>query len=798
MITDKPTDNEFKQSKNDLEKGAFEHKLAEKLLYKSEENYRLLVKNIPSIVYKGYKDWSVEFFDKKIEALTCYSADEFNSRKIKWIDIIVKDDIPALINNFALALKTDKSFVRDYRIKSRDGNINWIQERGQIICDGKNHIKYITGVFFDITQQKRSEDLLRKSEKKYRTLLETTLEGYWLLNSERKTIEVNQALCRMLGYSQDEMLGKTPFDFVDDENRKIFIEQISKISSSAHRTYEITLKKKNGQNLHTHFSTTTIRNKSGEVQGSFAFITDITEKKQAQEERDRLAVAIEQAAESAFITDRGGMIQYVNPAFQRLTGYSPKDVIGRHLRILRSGKHDASFYEKIWHTLTRGNAWRGRIINRKKNGDLYEADAKISPVLDKSGKITNFVSIKRDITHEIKFEKRLIQAQKMESLGTLVSGVAHEINNPINLILFNTSVLQNIWKDFQPVMKQQAKKEPNRKYGGLSYSYIEKKLDHLLSDTGMASGRIVNIVSGLKHFARQTDIADKKPMQINEAVNNAIKLAQTTLRKSQVTLNLELAHNLPLIEGNIQSIEQIILNLIINAIQSIEHNEGKISIITEFQKKKNKIIVSISDNGKGVDSSLSERIFDPFITDKLAQGGTGLGLSVTYTLVKSHDGEIVFKSRQGKGTTFIVSFPTKQVELTAKILIADDKNMIRDMLKEVLAEHPSYLVEDVGNGIETCIKLGTFHPDLLILDINMPGMDGLEVCRIISKDPDLSSIKVMIITGYPDDSRVKQVAKLGYTHIYTKPLHLKVFLKEIDSILKEPKHFSGYGIHSHT
>jgi CheY-like chemotaxis protein len=116
------------------------------------------------------------------------------------------------------------------------------------------------------------------------------------------------------------------------------------------------------------------------------------------------------------------------------------------------------------------------------------------------------------------------------------------------------------------------------------------------------------------------------------------------------------------------------------------------------------------------------------------------------------------------------------------------------LLKKTLAKHPPYLVEDVDNGIEACIKLGSFHPDLLILDLNMPGMDGLEVCRTMRKDSNLSSIKVMIITGYPDDSKVKQVAKLGYTHIYTKPLHLKDFLKEIDSILKEPKHFSGYGI----
>ncbi|RZB38353.1 MAG: hypothetical protein SRB2_00101 [Desulfobacteraceae bacterium Eth-SRB2] len=490
----------------------------------------------------------------------------------------------------------------------------------------------------------------------------------------------------------------------------------------------------------------------------------------------------------------------VNENFVRTTGYSRAEAIGAtsvDLGFISKEDRDKLVQETIKNECIDG---KELILRKKNNGKLY--CRYFGEIIMIAGE-QRLLSIVSDISERKKVEKalrqhekQLFQTQKMESLGALVSGVAHEINNPISLILFNISVFQNIWQDFQPVMEQQAKKEPTRKYGGLKYSYIEKKLDHLLSDTGTASGRIANIVSSLKNFARQTDIAEKRPMQINEAVNYAVKLSQTTLRKSQATVDIELAHNLPLIEGNIQSIEQIVLNLIINAIQSIEHNKGKISIITEFQKEKNKIIISISDNGKGIEPSLSERIFDPFITDKQAQGGTGLGLSVTYNLVKAHDGEISFKSRQGKGTIFTLCLPTKQVELTAKILVADDNKIIRHMLKEVLAEHPSYLVEDVGNGIETCIKLGSFHPDLLILDLNMPGMDGLEVCRTISKDPNLSNIKIMIITGYPDDSRVKQIAKLGYTHIYTKPLNLKDFLKKVNIILRESKNEPEYGIHS--
>ena len=250
----------------------------------------------------------------------------------------------------------------------------------------------------EITEREQVEKALRESEKKYRTLLKTTSEGYWIIDPELETIEVNQALCNMLGYSEKEMLKKTPFEFVDDKNEKIFIKQISKIPITSHRSYEITLKKKNGEDLYTHFNASTIRDESGDIQGSFALITNLTEKKQAQEERDRLAIAIEQVAESVFITDRDGIIQYVNPAFERLTGYSRKDAIGQTPRILKSGKHDALFYKKMWETITRGDTWHGHFINKKKDGSFYEADATISPVSDTLGKITNFVSIKHGVT----------------------------------------------------------------------------------------------------------------------------------------------------------------------------------------------------------------------------------------------------------------------------------------------------------------------------------------------------------------------------------------------------------------
>jgi signal transduction histidine kinase/CheY-like chemotaxis protein len=382
-------------------------------------------------------------------------------------------------------------------------------------------------------------------------------------------------------------------------------------------------------------------------------------------------------------------------------------------------------------------------------------------------------------------QQQLQQAQKMEALGTLVAGVAHEINNPINLIMYNLPLIQKIWFDFLPVLMAQKKVFPDQKFGGFTYEFLADNLPQLVADMDMAANRVAKIVSDLKNFSKQSNVAEKSALQVNTAVKNALRLAQTTLRKSRVQIELELAEDLPLMQGNLQSIEQIILNIIINAIQAIDHENGIIRIHSAFQKKDGRILIAISDNGCGISAAVADKLFLPFVTDKQEEGGTGLGLSVTYGLVQAHGGDISFETRQGKGTTFKISMPTLLKPEVAKILIVDDDQTIREMLIEALTldQQKSYLIEEATNGIEASIKLGTYRPDLLILDLFMPEMDGLEVCRIIRNEPELSDMKVIISTGYPDHAKLNEMAKLGFTNVIYKPFNLPEFVKTVERIL---------------
>jgi PAS domain S-box-containing protein len=493
---------------------------------------------------------------------------------------------------------------------------------------------------------------------------------------------------------------------------------------------------------------------------------------------------------SIISTDLEGNVLFWNKGAENIFGYKTNEMVGRKKIDILYGDDETKRVAKELSAslLKKKKGVSCEIIEDTKDGRKLCIHLTLSPRFGERGKIVGILGIGEDITERIKAEEalrnsqeKLYQAQKMDTLGTLVAGMAHEINNPINLIMYNISLFQKVWHDCLPVLKQHAGKEPDRKYGGLTYGFLKENSNRLLSDMDMAANRVAKIVSDLKNFARQSSVAEKGSIHINTAVDNAVRLAQTTLRKSGVELEVDLAHDLPLLKGNLQNIEQIILNLIINGVQAIDHGQGKIRIATGFQKKDGRICVSIMDNGRGVATEISDKLFDPFVTDKQAEGGTGLGLSVTYSLVKAHDGEIIFRSHKGKGTTFTVFFPTIIREESGRILIVDDDKSIRDMLRQALTEYRSYLVEEASNGIEACIKLGTYRPDLLILDMFMPEMDGLEVCRTIESEPELSDMKVIITTGFPDHQKLKEVAALGFTRIHYKPFDLPKFIEAVSS-----------------
>lgn len=488
-------------------------------------------------------------------------------------------------------------------------------------------------------------------------------------------------------------------------------------------------------------------------------------------------------ADHIFILDESGKYLFSNDQVHQfgltkgdeLVGKRLQDVYPREIAGLYRGKMKQVFRDDTTVTFAHEKSTPGELE--------YHIDTLYPVHLNDS--IWAVGGICCNISEQKMIEKQLFQSQKMEAMGTLVAGVAHEINNPINLILFNLPLLEKMWQDLIPLLNEHIVKAPDKKIGGLPPSFAKQNLSRLISDMEMAANRVAQIVSGLKGFARKSNPAEKWDVQVNKAVRNAVRLAAATAKKSKIAIEMNLTPDLPLLRANLQNLEQIVLNLIINALESIGHDNGRVSIATKFIEKSQSIGIDVTDNGRGVNPAVADNIFDPFVTDRQAAGGTGLGLSVTFNLVKAHQGDIFFQTKSGQGTTFTVVLPTVLARKPYKIMVVDDDSDFRGMIIRLLNRRTNCVIEDFANGAEALIRMGSHPPDLLILDMFMPEMDGLGVCRAIKNELGLELMKVIIITGFPDHPNLFEAARMGFSQILTKPLVIEEFVNMVKDNLNE-------------
>ena len=507
----------------------------------------------------------------------------------------------------------------------------------------------------------------------------------------------------------------------------------------------------------------------------------LSDKAELQNSAAQFKALVESSADHIFMLDKNGTYLFSNNRVGQFGLHKGNELVGSRLQDVYS--HDiCNLYRQKLQQVIRSN----KVVTfdhekRTSQGLEYHLDT-LYPI-HKDNAIWAVGGICRDISQQKKIEKQLFQAQKMEALGTLVAGIAHEINNPISLILFNLPLLNNMWTDLLPILVAHSAHAPLQKYGGLTFDFIKDNLPRMISDMEMAANRVTRIVAGLKDFSRKSNVYEKSEVHINQAVENATRLAGATLKNCQATLKLELASHLPPLLANMQSLEQIILNLIINAIQSIVHGNGIVSIKTALRKEDGCVAIEVTDNGRGVNPAVAEKIFDPFVTDRQADGGTGLGLSVTYNLIKAHNGDIFFKSKPDGGTTFTVVLPTTAKRKMAKIMVVDDDSGFRSLLIHSLSKKTESVVEGFANGAEALIRLGSFPPDLLILDMFMPQIDGLGVCRAIKNELGLEKMKVIIVTGFPEHPNLYEASRMGFTKIFTKPLAIEKFIEAVRETL---------------
>jgi PAS domain S-box-containing protein len=371
---------------------------------------------------------------------------------------------------------------------------------------------------------------------------------------------------------------------------------------------------------------------------------NITERKLAEIELQRLSTAIENATEEIIITDTEGRIQYVNPAFEKLTGYSRTEAIGKNPRFLRSGHHDAEFYRQFWETILSGKVWTGEMTNRKKDGSLVIQEGNISPIRGADEEVVGFVSIKRDVTERERLREQLLQAQKMEAIGTLASGIAHDFNNILTAIMGNADIA--LLTDLGP-------DHPARRS-------VEK--------ISLAAGRAARLVNQILTFSRTKSQA-LASVDFAAVAREVVNLLQSTL-PSTIEIHINIATERTKILADPVQCQQILMNLGTNAAHAMRHTGGKLVFDLQDVLLDNDsaahydnlepgdyLRIDVSDTGEGMTLGVQDRIFEPYFTTKDSGEGTGLGLAVVHGIVTKVNGAIAVKSAPGKGSRFRLLFP---------------------------------------------------------------------------------------------------------------------------------------------
>ncbi len=492
----------------------------------------------------------------------------------------------------------------------------------------------------------------------------------------------------------------------------------------------------------------------------------------------RLATAVENAAEAIVVTDIEGKIQYVNPAFELITGYTRPEIVDRHVSILDSGKQSKSFFSAMRLTLKQGDVWKGRFINKKKDESLYEIEATISPVKNQAGEITNFVSVQRDVTHEVQLQRQLRQAQKMEAIGTLAGGIAHDFNNLLMGIQGNISLSTSELDAGSPLLENL------------------QKVEQYVLDGVELTKQLLGFARGGKYEVRPID------------VNHLMKEQSLLFSRANKHISFEISYapNLWSVEADKGQLEQVILNLYMNALQAMPL-EGTLTVQTanftidteQFKPYRVKagryIKITISDAGVGMDEETQRQIFNPFFTTREKGRGTGLGLASVYGIVKNHEGFIDVTSRQGQGTRVEVCFPATpklaapQYKLADKlsrgietVLLVDDEEMIIDVGTRMLARL-GYEVLTAKNGAEAVeiYQENQTKIDFVLLDMVMPIIGGGEAFdRLREINP---GAKVILCSGYSIDGQATDILNRGCNAFIQKPFNLKTLSQQIRAVL---------------
>ncbi|MCF8044263.1 MAG: PAS domain S-box protein [Desulfarculaceae bacterium] len=632
-----------------------------------------------------------------------------------------------------------------------------------------------------------AENRLKNSEQKYRNILESIEEGYYEVDLKGRITFCNRSLCDILGYEMAELMGMEYSDYMELDSAKTVYRTFNKVyrTGISEKGFDWKIVRKNGERRYLETSVTLLKDNHGNPTGFRGMVRDVTDKKQVEEEltgtKKFLEDILESAVDGITTTDLSGNIVYFSTKMLALLGYDRTELLGQKVyTIYENGIEDAKYIMSELNEKGELKDHEMRLVTR--DNQLTDIIVSASFLKNHKEKITGTLGVFKDTTEKKNLEFQLRQAQKMEAIGTLAGGVAHDFNNILQAINGYTTIM----------FMDKDREDPDYK----SLNAIKKSVE-----------RAAELVKKLLFFSRKMD-TEKSSLDINREVKQALSILKRTIPK-MIEIEVELEESPGIIHADPVQIEQVILNLGSNAADAMPEG-GRIIITTknvsldrEFARAHmgsapgNYMMLTVSDTGSGIDPETREHIFEPFFTTKEVGRGTGLGLASVYGIVKNHGGYITCDSENGLGTAFIIYFPLLKKDSgrldreisnntpkggTETLLVVDDEEAILDFCRVALGRF-GYEVMTASSGEEALeiYKEKQETVDLLIMDLSMPGMGGQRSLREIKGL--YPAVQVIVASGYSPDVQAGVLKETGAEGFVAKPYRLEDLLNAVRRVL---------------
>lgn len=623
----------------------------------------------------------------------------------------------------------------------------------------------------------RANAALRNSEARYMDLYENAPDIFISVDAKTaKIIECNETTVRMTGYKKEELVGRPIYEVYHPSCIKHVKKTVFprfKKTGLIHNE-ELQIRRKDGTKFDVILNTTAVRDDVGNVLYSRSIMRDITKRKRAEEamrESEEIFRNLFQTSRDFIcITDQEGLIIDANNAALELFGYSFKELSSMKAQDLFVNPEDRQILMDL--VFKYGYIINREIELRKKDGEIIDAIMTVNVRRDKNNNTIGFFSIGKDVTEKKRLELQLLQAEKLSAVGTMISGVAHEINNPLTSIIGYSQLLS----------KQEVPKD------------IKNKLNVILKESIRSS----KIIGSLLTFARKHK-PQRNKININDILIESIELREYELSVSNIDVQTSFSDDLPWTFADPYQIQQVFVNLINNALDAIVANQESGVLTIKTERKDDAVMIEFKDTGPGIPNDVIKKVFEPFFTTKEMGKGTGLGLSMAYGIIKEHGGTISVESKPGEWAKFIVTLPiiedTEQMEERVKtytkqfsgektVLVVEDEASLRNFLFEALTEG-GFTVEGVSTGEKAISLLGTKKYDAVVSDIKMPGIGGKELYMYVRKrHPEVTS-KIIFITGDVLSKDTQEFLNTTKSRFIEKPFDVDDLVSMINDILSE-------------